>query len=195
MNYRLASVLSAAELPIAELSSARLDGELFGLGELWCPIDVRVEPATRALAIARLLPRRAIVELSSAAWIYGVAPEPAQHRVCVDTRARAVIPSSPRFQVRELRQVSEDTQLIGGISVTTPLRTAIDLTRWESSSAPALPCIVARLLRYSGHSTVDPVADGLIAHSKAEALRALGRLTATQRILDGDGEDALLGRE
>ncbi|GAA3866397.1 hypothetical protein GCM10022381_07530 [Leifsonia kafniensis] len=184
MHSRLSSVLTTADLPIAELSSARLDGELFGLGEFWCPIDVHDEPATRALSVARLLPRRAIAELQSAAWIYGVAPEPAQHRVCVDTRARAVIASSPRLQVRELRRVGDDSQLIGGLGVTTPLRTAIDLARWEQPTTLAVPEVLAGLLRYAGFASVGPVLEGFVAHSRAEARRALDRLAQTQLLLN-----------
>jgi len=185
MNTRLRSVLTAHDLPIAELSSARLDGELFCLGEFWCPIDVRDEPETRALAVARLLPRQAIAELHSAAWIYGAAPEPAQHRVCVDTRARAVIASSARLQVRELRRVSDDTRLIGGLGVTTPLRTVIDLARWEIPTTLDLPDTLARLLRFGGFSSIDPVFEGLVRVSRTEARRAFERLAATQRLLAG----------
>ena len=183
MHHRLSSVLTAHDLPIAELSSARLDGELFRLGEFWCPIDVHDRPETRALAVAHLVPRRAIAELHSAAWIYGAAPEPAQHRVCVDTRARAVIATSPRLQVRELRHVSEDTQRIGDLIVTTPLRTVIDLAKWEPPTALNLPDTLARLLRYGGFDSVDIVLAGLTAQSKAEARRANDRLAAAQLLL------------
>jgi hypothetical protein len=182
MHTRLSSVLTTQDLPIAELSSARLDGEVFGLGEFWCPIDVRDEPETRALTVSRLLPRRAIAELLSAAWIYGAAPEPTQHRVCVDTRARAVIASSSRLAVRELRRVRDDSQVVGGQQVTTPLRTAIDLAKWDSPDALNIPSILVNLLRYGGYSNVASAVTGLVARSQAESELARGRLAAAQRL-------------
>ncbi len=134
---------------MAELSSARLDGEVFGLGDFWCPVDELDDRATRAHAAALLVPRRAIAERLTAAWIYGVVAEPGRHQFCVHIAARTHLEPSPRFRVREVACPAEDTALIGGRRVTTPFRTLVDLARWSDADVPVVPLIVG-LLRLSG---------------------------------------------
>ena len=149
MTDRLASVLCRLDLPVAELSSARLDGEVFGLGDFWCPVDEIDDEARRAQAAALLVPRRAIAERLTAAWIYGLAPEPGRHQFCVHIAARTHLEPSPRFRVREVTCTAEDTTLIGGRRVTTPFRTLVDLARWSDADVPVVPLIVV-LLRLCG---------------------------------------------
>jgi AbiEi antitoxin C-terminal domain len=135
MTPRVPVVLSTADLPLAELGGAALDGDLFPLGDGWCPLDEPVGSVTRALAIAGSLPRRVIVERMTAAWIYGAAPEPARYQLCVDRGKRANVPLSARYTVREVTGVAGDTASVGGLRVTTPVRTLLDLCR-DSSLAP-----------------------------------------------------------
>lgn len=145
MTTRLRSVLSGRDLPVAELSSARLDGELFTLGDFWCPVDELDAPATRAQAAALLVPPRAIAERLTAAWILGLAPEPRRHHFCVDVGARVHLQPSARLTLREVTCPSTDTASITGLRVTRPLRTVVDLARWPDPDVDVVPLIGALL--------------------------------------------------
>ncbi|TFC15367.1 hypothetical protein E3O19_09695 [Cryobacterium algoritolerans] len=145
MTTRLRSVLSGLDLPVAELSSARLDGELFSLGDFWCAVDEPDGPLTRAQAAALLVPPRAIAERLTAAWIYGLAPEPRRHHFCVDVGARVHPQPSARLILREVTCPPADTVTIAGLRVTRPLRTLVDLARWPKPDVDVVPLIDALL--------------------------------------------------
>lgn len=139
--------LTMADLPLAELSSARLDGELFALGGSWCPVDALDGPETRAGAIQRAAPRRAAAERLTAAWIYGLAPEPDEHQFCVDVNARTRKAPDAGVRLREVRLGSDDTVILARLLVTTPLRTAVDLARWGTAPGrQAETALIAALL-------------------------------------------------
>jgi hypothetical protein len=142
---RLASVLSPHDLPAAELQAARLDGELFGIDSCYCPIDEIESPAHRGAALAALVPSRLIAEQRSAAWIWGAGAAPARHQFCASVEARVRPAASLRISVREV--VIDDASVVdvGGILVTTILRTIVDLARFsEDFSADREP--VGRLM-------------------------------------------------
>jgi len=165
--------LTGADLPIAELSGARLDGELFSLAGSWCPVDTLDGPATRAAALAELAglaglaglarlagsaepaSRRLVAERMSAAWIFGLAPEPAQHQFCVDVTARIRKPEGPTALVREVRLRPDDVRAVGRLLVTVPRRTAVDLARWGCSPGVRADTeLLAALLAYDGEAHV-----------------------------------------
>ena len=78
---------------------------------------------------------RAIAERLTAAWIYGLAPEPRRHQFCVQNTARMKQDPSARLLIREVSCPSDQLQTISGLRVTLPLRTAVDLARWHGESA------------------------------------------------------------
>ncbi|ASD22252.1 hypothetical protein B7495_09210 [Cryobacterium sp. LW097] len=158
MTPLLPAALTPADLPLAELNCARLDGELFPLAGAWCPVDAHDGPETRGEALTSVAPSRAAAERMSAAWIYGLAAEPDPHQFCIDMTARARKPVETRTQLREVRLGRDDTRVLGRQLVTTPLRTAIDLARWgRSPGCRADTALLAALLVYDG--PVDPHAD------------------------------------
>ena len=133
MPRRLPSVLSSADLPIAELTAARLDGELFGVDSCFAPIDEIEQTHHRAASLGAVVPDRLIAEQHSAAWVWGaVARPPAPHEFCVASGARVRVLGVRWLRVREV--VIDDRELasLGGMLVTTPLRTAIDLARFSA---------------------------------------------------------------
>lgn len=91
----------------------------------------------RGRALALSLPPavlgRTVAGRLTAAWIYGCAPPPAPASLLVDHRHRisAVRPfgrTAPhRFTVHEVALGPCDVAVVGGMAVTTPLRTAVDL--------------------------------------------------------------------
>ncbi|TFB76339.1 hypothetical protein E3O06_02935 [Cryobacterium glaciale] len=160
-------VLTVSDLPLAELYSARLAGQVFQVADSWCVIDEIDGCSSRAIAASALVPPRAIAERLTAAWIYGVAPEPRRHQFCVVIGARTTALWSPRAQVREIVRTPDDVNTVSGVRVTTPLRTAVDLARYTppSTSAPStsaqsneLIALLARLLHYG---RFDDVADAV----------------------------------
>jgi hypothetical protein len=144
----LGSLLTDRDLPAAELCCASLDGELVPVGEGWSPVDLPVGEAVRAQAAALLVPPRLIAERMTAAWIFGMAPEPTRHHFCVDARSRAHVPPSSRIQLREVRCTTDDTVVLGGLRVTTPMRTVVDLARHGAVEEQTLVHVIAALLAY-----------------------------------------------
>lgn len=183
MTSSLAPVLTPDDLPLAELSSARLDGELYPLGEYWCPIDEPEGPPVRARAAGLLVPPRAIAERMTAAWIYGIRPEPSRHQFCVDLGARTHVPPSPRLQLREVHCGPEDTLSIAGLRVTTPLRTVVDLARTPGPDAPGLVEFLAELLRFGG-LPADAAVQQCRRHNLPHKTVALARLARAAELLE-----------
>ena len=148
MTTRLPSVLSAADLPEAELWAARLDGELFRLGACFTPIDEIEAPVHRASVVHSGLAGRLIAEQMSAAWIWGAfEPAPRRRQLCVDLHWRIGHELPPSVWVREVVIDRSEIDTIGGFRVTTPLRTIIDIARFSEDFDPATSQCVASLMR------------------------------------------------
>lgn len=131
MKRRLPRVLTTLDLPEAELTAARLDGELFALDECYWPIDTFEGPAERAASLAAILPPRLIAERMTAAWVFGataVPPSPLQ--LCVDTAARFQSTALSRADVREVVLGPGDVIRIGPLAVTSAARTILDIARF-----------------------------------------------------------------
>ncbi|TFD45191.1 hypothetical protein E3T55_19470 [Cryobacterium frigoriphilum] len=184
------------DLALAELCSARLDGEIYLVGDVWYPIDEIDSPASRARTISRLVPVAVVAERSSAAWIFGLAPEPCCHELHLDSGARKRVPLSLRVRVREVRDPLAETLTIGGVCVTTPLRTAVDLALCRTN--PAGDCeearlvdLLAALLRYGGYRTVREALHGCVPALSPSGQRAAARFRAVQDLFD---DETLPGR-
>jgi hypothetical protein len=123
-------VLHEPELPLAERMAARLDGELFAIGDGHSAIDEVEGPALRLGAVLGARPARLIAELATAAWVWGARESiPPRLEFCVDLRARARPAASPSAIVREVVLTPDDVLTLATFRVTTPLRTAVDLAR------------------------------------------------------------------
>jgi len=145
---RLGSVLSARDLPLAELHALRLDGQLTALDECFIPVDQPAGLAERARSLALYCDGRLIVEQHSAAWIWGALPQPpTRHELCASIGARSRSVHPRRLLVREVIIGEADWVEVAGVRVTTPLRTAVDLARFAESFDLVL---VKRLLTDAG---------------------------------------------
>jgi len=183
---RITATLSTADLTLAELMCARLDGEVYPLGDCWCPIDEIDSPPVRAASLAPLLPRHAIIERRSAAWVYDLGPEPVQHEFCVDLAARTHAPPSPRMHLREVVCPDSDTVALGRVRVTTPLRTVIDLARWDppGHDGELLQLLIA-LLHFGGFTDTGEARGRCATKSVPKRSIALDRFTAVEALLRG----------
>ena len=136
---RLPSLLTAHDLPFPELRALEIDGELVAIDEAFAPIDQPPNPAQRAAAVAMYCQQRLIAEQRTAAWIWGATVDPpARHELCASVGARARTAHPGRLQVREVVISPGEIATIGGVRVTTPLRTVMDLARFQLRFDPEL---------------------------------------------------------
>lgn len=182
MTPRLSAVLDELDLPLPELQAARLDGDVYAVGDGFSPIDEQEQAHHRAQSLRAFMLPRLIAERMTAAWIHGGrASPPAIHEVCVSYAARARVPATRRYAVREVVLDEHEIVTIGGLAVTTPLRTAIDLLRSEGDFGASEHAVVLRLLEHAGfdlnvcRETIEH------RHKLAGKRRALARLDETER--------------
>jgi hypothetical protein len=117
----------------AELQSMAADGVLTPLYEKsFTPPGLEVTPRLRARAAALVVPdrirRKVIAGRMTAAWIYGCAGAPERLSLLVDAKHRISSLRSARGCIlHEVRLGQLDVVSIGGLLVTSPLRTAVDV--------------------------------------------------------------------
>jgi hypothetical protein len=151
MSQRLPRVLSGRDLPLAELTAARLDGELYAVDECFSPLDELESTAQRAQAVLATFPRRLIAEQHTAAWVFGAQPAPPSvQQFCVSIEARTRPAIALRVTVREVVIDDDDLLTVSGLPVTTPLRTAVDLARCAADFGDRDLPILAELMRVGG---------------------------------------------
>jgi len=117
-------------LSTAELSAARLDGDVVELGDAYIPADAVETQALRAGSLGEILGDSLAATHVSAAWIHGAVDEPpARHTVqrAVPHRLHHVI--GRRIVYRDPFIPADELWRIGGFLVTDPRRTLADLAR------------------------------------------------------------------
>ncbi|WP_415855830.1 hypothetical protein [Sinomonas sp. G460-2] len=161
----------------AELQAMTNDGVLRRLvGDAYAPATAPLTPELRATGLATVyeprLRARTVVGRQSAAWIYGCAPAPplpvllvpAPRRLSAARKARGVL-------VHEVWLGDFDIIELGPLLVTSPLRTAVDLSM--HGETPIASVTLRRLLSRPGL--------GLTPSLVARALDALPRQPRKQR--------------
>lgn len=148
-------------LSLAELSAARLDGHLVEVGDAYIPADAVETTGLRAGSLRGLLGANLAATHLSAAWVHGGLHEPpARHTVqrAVPRRLHHVL--GRRLLYRDVAIDPGDLLVLGGVLVTTPVRTLADLARVDDADhrraaralAGALPgCAVAALTWLEHH--------------------------------------------
>lgn len=174
-------VLHSPELPLAVLSAARLDGQLWGVYDGFTPVDEPDRPDVRALALLPSIDERDVVVGRSAAWLHGarsVLPMPIE--VCGNPhrrgRARGV-----RF--RELIIRGDDViRLADGRLRTTGIRRTIRDIAFERERLREDDDMVGFLSRYES-SVVRACMDDIAARGrqpgKVNALAYLAKVADT----------------
>ncbi|MCQ1956484.1 hypothetical protein NNX39_08225 [Arthrobacter sp. zg-Y826] len=174
-----------------ELQAMAMDGLLrhvyAGTFVRW---DVRPDPVVRALAASAELPvqlrRRLTMGRMTAAWIYGCAPGPSRLDVLADRRSRtgALQPFSTAV-LHEVLLGPADRADVGTVSVTSPLRTAVDVALYAGTAEavstlrrlaalPALNCrldLVQRALEAGNRIPGKAAALDRVAAAAAEPIR------------------------
>ncbi|BCW19304.1 type IV toxin-antitoxin system AbiEi family antitoxin [Pseudarthrobacter enclensis] len=146
--------LYAPGMPFAgpELQALAADGLLARFHQHGYTLPgVAASPQLRARAAAGLVPRavrqRVVAGRMTAAWIYGCAAEPDRLALLVDAKRRVSSLRNTRgCTLHEVRLGPFDVLSIGGLMVSSPLRTALDIAlHVEAERAlPALEGLLAR---------------------------------------------------
>lgn len=169
---RLPVVLDAPLIPAAELAALRLDGDCFAIGDAFVATDQPVDAAVRAGSIAGEARRHGLVaELWTAAWVHGVVPVlPRPHLLSIDVRRTERTRLRPG--TREVRFADGEVLVLGGMRVTSPLRTAGDLARLERVETAELTRVLVALLDLAG--TTPEVAAALLAETPPSPYKRRG---------------------
>lgn len=175
---RLSAVLTAADLPLAELCAARLDGELYCVDDAFSPVDSPEGPTERAASVAHYCQGRLIAEQNTAAWIWGARPIPPRyHELCASLGARARPAYPLRTLVREVVIDAWEIVTLGGVPVTTPLRTIVDLARFTDEFGQAEAALIIELLRLGRLTIEECLVELERRHNLPNKKRARARLT------------------
>lgn len=138
MTTLLPSVfIDGREFSIAELSAARLDGHLVGVGSAFAPTGAFIDHRHRAAAIADDVPPGSIVVGRSAAWLHsGHGPMPLPVEIGVSGPATRW--SRPFRSARSMRIRPEHREIIGigdaSVATLSPVGTILDLARVSPES-------------------------------------------------------------
>lgn len=125
-------------LSAAELTAARLDGDVVEVGESFMPADVVESPEIRAASLRPLVAHGLALTHESAAWVHGALPEPpTRHSVqrCTERRRNHVL--DHRLHYRDLRLPPHETVHLGGMPVSSRVRTLCDLLRADAAAGEA----------------------------------------------------------
>lgn len=174
----LPRLLVADELPLPERMAARLDGELYALGDGHCPIDEAETPDLRLASVLRGRHPRLIAELATAAWVWGAATAPPRPELCVAVGARTRSAGVRGAGVREVVLAPHDVSRFAVGAVTTPLRTALDLARAREPFTTRDAESVRALALVGGFGLTEATAALDARRNLPERRRAAERLTA-----------------
>jgi hypothetical protein len=138
-----ARVVRRADLDDVAWQVLLRDGDLVPLrDDAALPAGIPASPALRAAAVAPLVPARCAVARAAAVWVHLGGPPPERVHVVAPRRVRVPDPAPGRSAaVTDL--ADRDVVVVGGVRVTTPRRTAVDLLSHDAPDL-ALP-LVARL--------------------------------------------------
>lgn len=116
----------------ADAAWARYDG-LAGRtpGDVLVPADLLAGREGRAGAVADLVPAGAALARETAVWVHAGGPAPRRVSVVVPVHRRVRGP----LRIHRQQLAPGDVEAVGGVLITTPLRTAVDLVRFVPEAA------------------------------------------------------------
>jgi len=147
MTARLPPLLTELDLPLAELTAARLDAELYPIGAGFAPVDEFETLRHRARSLKERATGRLIAEQFTAAWVWGAVPLfPAQLQFCASLDARVTRTTHAWCATREVVIDESEWVRIDCVGVTTPLRTAVDIARFSPTFDPFVRSALRELM-------------------------------------------------
>ncbi|WGD36302.1 hypothetical protein [Lysinibacter sp. HNR] len=146
MTKRFESVLGTAHMSPAELSAARLDGDIFPVGPSYLAWGYDDSSRSRALALCPHIPRGLIVEAQTALWVYGFLRHfPSKITLCTPVKRRRRASIKLPHTVREVLIAPHQIHGLCGLAVLSPLRLACD-TLMANNVATLADKVAFRLL-------------------------------------------------
>ena len=110
------------------------------------------------------------------AWVWGALDRPPMHHeLCVATGARVRTLGVHWMRTREVVIDADETSVLNGMTVTNPLRTAIDLLRFSESFEAAERGLIGRLMGIFGFDETDCVVEIESRRNLPAKRRALDR--------------------
>lgn len=167
-------------LSLAELTAARLDGDVVELGDAYIPADAVETRALRAGSLTGLLGDTLAATHLTAAWVHGALPEPPAHHTVQRAVARRLHRLPVRHLVyRDLVVDEADLQTIGGVRVTTRARTLADLSRVADDTHTRAARLLAEGDPALLGAAIERLDHGTLPHKRA-AIALLRGLAAAQ---------------
>ncbi len=117
-------------LSTAELTSARLDGDVVEVGDAYMPADAIETRELRAGSLRERVPETLALVRESAAWVHGaVMDAPIRHSVQRRSTVRLPHVIDARLAYSDQPLSAGDAMTVSGVWITTPARTLADLVR------------------------------------------------------------------
>lgn len=168
----------------AELCAARLDGHVVEIDDAYMPADAVETPALRAGSLRDLLGDTLAASHLTAAWVHGALVEPPRrHTVqrAVPRRLHHVF--GRRIRYRESPVEENDLVTLGGVRVTSPVRTLIDLARVPDDAHAAAARALADAVPGLARAAIDRVVVSARHPHKRTALAFLAGLAAREELV------------
>lgn len=141
---------------------------------MWTHIDVPDTRQTRLAAVRLVLPDGAFVCGLTAAWLHGIDVQDRRgDLVWIGSRTGRTLGRRPGCMVREITVDDSDLQVLGGLLVTNPLRTAFDCGRWLSLVEGT---VVADALSHADLFTRQDLTSYWMTHRGLRGVRQLHRI-------------------
>lgn len=165
-------------LSLAELTAARLDGDVVELGDAFIPADAVETRSLRAGSLTGLLGDTLAATHLTAAWVHGALPQPPERHTVQRAVARRLHRLPLRHLVyRDLAVDPSDLQSIGGVWVTSPVRTLSDLARAGDEQCTLASALMAEVEPELVGEAIARLEGGVLPHKRA-AIALLRRLAA-----------------
>lgn len=169
----------------AELTAACLDGDLVEVGDAYIPADAVETAALRAGSLARILRDTLAATHLTAAWIHGALPlPPARHTVQRAVDRRLHLTPARWVVYRDLAVPQHDLQLIGGVRVTDPVRTIVDLARIDDAEHVRATRLLCAGRTDAAAAAIERLESGALPYKRAALarLRSLAAVPAQEDV-------------
>lgn len=163
----------------AELCAARLDGHVVEVDDAYMPADAVETAALRAGALRDILGDTLAASHLTAAWVHGaILDPPRRHTVqrAVERRLHHVF--GRRIRYRDGVVDGTDLWMLGGVRVTSPVRTLIDLARVPDDTHAAAAGALAGSTPGLAREAIDRIASRARLPHKRTAVAFLRGLAA-----------------
>ena len=173
-----------ARLSRAELCAARLDGHVVEVDDAYIPADAVETAALRAGSLRDILGATLAASHLTAAWVHGALLEPPRrHTVqrAVERRLHHVF--GRRIRYRDSAVEDADVWILGGVRVTSPSRTLIDLARVPDDAYAAAARALADVTPGLAREAIDRITTRTRLPHKRAAVAFLGGLAARDELV------------